>query len=191
MPRVPPDARQLLLPWRTALPLRHAILRDQESQALEKLALFSEQLQRRQSCKKRPVTASDIAQIVSESTGIEVSSLMSRLLPKSDQSRRLLSLEENLSKRVIGQPEAVSAVSRAIRRSRVGLNDPHRPAASFLFLGPTGVGKTELCKALAEELFGSDECMIRLDMSEYMEKHSVSRMIGSPPGYIGFEEGLS
>ncbi|WP_076917996.1 ATP-dependent Clp protease ATP-binding subunit [Negativibacillus massiliensis] len=166
-----------------------AILRDQESQALEKLTLFSEQLQRRQSCKKRPVTASDIAQIVSESTGIEVSSLMSRLLPKSDQSRRLLSLEENLSKRVIGQPEAVSAVSRAIRRSRVGLNDPHRPAASFLFLGPTGVGKTELCKALAEELFGSDECMIRLDMSEYMEKHSVSRMIGSPPGYIGFEEG--
>lgn len=166
-----------------------AILRDQESQALEKLTLFSEQLQRRQSCKKRPVTASDIAQIISESTGIEVSSLMSRLLPKSDQSRRLLSLEENLSKRVIGQPEAVSAVSRAIRRSRVGLNDPHRPAASFLFLGPTGVGKTELCKALAEELFGSDECMIRLDMSEYMEKHSVSRMIGSPPGYIGFEEG--
>lgn len=166
-----------------------AILRDQESQALEKLTLFSEQLQRRQSCKKRPVTASDIAQIVSESTGIEVSSLMSRLLPKSDQSRRLLSLEENLSKRVIGQPEAVSAVSRAIRRSRVGLNDPHRPAASFLFLGPTGVGKTELCKALAEELFGSDECMIRLDMSEYMEKHSVSRMIGSPPGYVGFEEG--
>lgn len=166
-----------------------AILRDQESQALEKLTLFSEQLQRRQSCKKRPVTASDIAQIVSESTGIEVSSLMSRLLPKSDQSRRLLSLEENLSKRVIGQPEAVSAVSRAIRRSRVGLNDPHRPAASFFFLGPTGVGKTELCKALAEELFGSDECMIRLDMSEYMEKHSVSRMIGSPPGYIGFEEG--
>lgn len=166
-----------------------AILRDQESQALEKLTLFSEQLQRRQSCKKRPVTASDIAQIVSESTGIEVSSLMSRLLPKSDQSRRLLSLEENLSKRVIGQPEAVSAVSRAIRRSRVGLNDPRRPAASFLFLGPTGVGKTELCKALAEELFGSDECMIRLDMSEYMEKHSVSRMIGSPPGYVGFEEG--
>lgn len=166
-----------------------AILRDQESQALEKLTLFSEQLQRRQSCKKRPVTASDIAQIISESTGIEVSSLMSRLLPKSDQSRRLLSLEENLSKRVIGQPEAVSAVSRAIRRSRVGLNDPRRPAASFLFLGPTGVGKTELCKALAEELFGSDECMIRLDMSEYMEKHSVSRMIGSPPGYVGFEEG--
>lgn len=166
-----------------------AALRDKEAQALDRLTLFSERMQRQEHRQKPVVTAQDIAQIISENTGIEVSSLMARTLPKSAQSRQLMQLEDALSKRVIGQPEAVRAVSRAIRRSRVGLNDPRRPCASFLFLGPTGVGKTELCKALAEELFGSDDCMIRLDMSEYMEKHSVSRMIGSPPGYVGFEEG--
>ncbi len=166
-----------------------ALLRDREAQALEHLTLFAERKRTEESSSKPTVTAQDVAQIISESTGIEVSSLMSRMLPQSEQTCRLLHLESALSKRVIGQEDAVKAVSQAIRRSRVGLNDPHRPCASFLFLGPTGVGKTELCKALAEELFGSEECMIRLDMSEYMEKHSVSRMIGSPPGYIGFEEG--
>ena len=158
-----------------------ASLRDREAQALEELSLFSERSQRQERRKQPCVTVQDVAQIISEGTGIEVSALMARTLPQSVQTRQLMQLEEHLSQRVIGQPEAVQAVSRAIRRSRVGLNDPNRPCASFLFLGPTGVGKTELCKALAQELFGSDDCMIRLDMSEYMEQHSVSRMIGSPP----------
>jgi len=105
------------------------------------------------------------------------------------ESTRLLKLEDTLHKRVVGQHEAVDAVSKAIRRGRVGLKDPKRPIGSFLFLGPTGVGKTELSKALAEAVFGDENAMIRLDMSEYMEKHSVSKMIGSPPGYVGFEEG--
>ena len=101
----------------------------------------------------------------------------------------LLNLEKELEKRVIGQTEAVNAVSKAIRRARAGLHDPKRPLGSFLFLGPTGVGKTELCRALSEAVFGSEDAMIRLDMSEYMEKHTVSRMVGSPPGYVGYEEG--
>lgn len=166
-----------------------AALRDQQTQTLEQLALFSEKLQKERRSRRKQVTANDIAQVVSESTGIEVSSLMSRMLPASRQSQQLLGLEQALSRRVIGQPQAVQAVCRAIRRARVGLNDPARPYASFLFLGPTGVGKTELCKSLAEQLFGSADCMIRLDMSEYMEKHTVSRLVGSPPGYVGFEEG--
>ena len=166
-----------------------AILRDRQNQTVEQLALLTDQLQKKRGGLRGAVTARDIAQVVSESTGIQVSSLMSRILPQSAQSRRLLGMEQSLSRRVVGQQEAVHAVCRAIRRARVGLNDPRRPYASFLFLGPTGVGKTELCKALAEELFGSQDCMIRLDMSEYMEKHSVARMIGSPPGYVGFEEG--
>src|SRR5699024_7021624 len=102
---------------------------------------------------------------------------------------KLLHLEDTLHKRVIGQKEAVSAVSKAIKRGRVGLKDPNRPVGSFLFLGPTGVGKTELSKALSEALFGTENAIIRIDMSEYMEKHSVSKMIGSPPGYVGYEEG--
>ena len=102
---------------------------------------------------------------------------------------RMLRLEETLHKRVVGQDEAVTAVAKAIRRSRVGLKDPKRPIGSFLFLGPTGVGKTELCKTLAETMFGDENAMIRLDMSEYMEKHTVSRLVGSPPGYVGHEEG--
>ena len=109
-------------------------------------------------------------------------------LTESD-TERLKNLEKILQKRVIGQDEAVSAVARAVKRGRVGLKDPKRPIGSFLFLGPTGVGKTELSKALAEALFGKEEAMIRVDMSEYMEKHSVSKMIGSPPGYVGHEEG--
>lgn len=105
------------------------------------------------------------------------------------EASRLQKLEETLHKRVIGQEEAVSAVSKAVRRGRVGLKDPKRPIGSFLFLGPTGVGKTEVSKALAEAVFGNEESMIRVDMSEYMEKASVSKMIGSPPGYVGYEEG--
>ncbi len=129
------------------------------------------------------VTAEDIAEIVSADTGIDVSRLTSR------QSERLLRLEEELHHRVVGQEEAVSAVSRAIRRGRVGISDPGRPVGSFLFLGPTGVGKTELSKALAESLFSDENAMIRLDMSEFMEKHAVSKLIGSPPGYVGYDEG--
>ncbi len=125
----------------------------------------------------------EIAQIVASWTGVPVARLT------EDETRRLLKLEEILHKRLIGQDEAVAAVSRAIRRAYAGLKDPKRPIGSFLFLGPTGVGKTELCRALGEALFGDENAVIRIDMSEYMEKHSVSRMIGSPPGYIGHEEG--
>nr|WP_294680492.1 ATP-dependent Clp protease ATP-binding subunit [uncultured Anaerotignum sp.] len=129
------------------------------------------------------VTADDVAEIVSRWTGIPVQSM------KEEESQRLLHLEETLHKRVIGQDEAVKALAKAVRRGRVGLKDPNRPIGSFLFLGPTGVGKTELSKALAEALFGDENAMVRIDMSEYMEKHSVSRMVGSPPGYVGYEEG--
>ena len=125
----------------------------------------------------------DIAEVVSDWTKIPVSRL------KEEESKRLLHLEETLHKRVVGQNEAVEAVAKAIKRGRVGLKDPKRPIGSFLFLGPTGVGKTELSKALAEAVFGDEKALIRVDMSEYMEKHSVSKMIGSPPGYVGFEEG--
>lgn len=129
------------------------------------------------------VTAEDIAGIVSMWTGIPVANL------SADETKRLRNMESILHRRVIGQNEAVTAVSRAIRRGRVGLSDPDRPIGSFLFLGPTGVGKTELCRALAEAVFGESDAMIRLDMSEYMEKHAVSKLIGSPPGYVGYEDG--
>ena len=129
------------------------------------------------------VTEKEIAEIVSSWTGVPVSQLT------EEESARLLKMEDVLHERIIGQNEAVTAVSKAIRRGRVGLKDPNRPIGSFIFLGPTGVGKTELCKALASAMFGSDDMMIRLDMSEYMEKHTVSRLVGSPPGYVGFEEG--
>ena len=131
----------------------------------------------------RQVTAADVAQVVSLWTEIPLRSL------DEGESQRLQGLEEQLKQRIIGQDEAVSAVARAIRRSRVGLKDPRRPVGSFLFLGPTGVGKTELCRALAATVYGDENAMIRLDMSEYMEKHSVSRLIGSPPGYVGYEDG--
>ena len=133
--------------------------------------------------KKMQVTEENIAQIVSSWTKIPVQKLAQK------ESKRLASLEKELHKRVIGQEEAVEAVAKAIKRGRVGLKDPARPIGSFLFLGPTGVGKTELSKALAETVFGSEQAMIRVDMSEYMEKHSVSKLIGSPPGYVGYEEG--
>ena len=129
------------------------------------------------------MTADNVAEIVSRWTGIPVQSM------QEEESQRLLHLEEVLHKRVIGQDEAVKALAKAVRRGRVGLKDPNRPIGSFLFLGPTGVGKTELSKALAEALFGDENAMVRIDMSEYMEKHSVSRMVGSPPGYVGYEEG--
>ncbi|MBC7345126.1 MAG: AAA family ATPase, partial [Clostridia bacterium] len=131
---------------------------------------------------KSVVTEEDVAEIVSSWTGIPVTKLA------EEETQRLLRLEEVLHGRVIGQDEAVRAVSRAIRRARAGLKDPKRPIGSFIFLGPTGVGKTELARALAEALFGDEDAMIRLDMSEYMEKHTVSRLIGAPPGYVGYEE---
>lgn len=129
------------------------------------------------------LTVNDIAQVIAQTTGIPVTQL------KQEEKQKLVHLEKELHKRVIGQEEAVSAVSEAIRRARVGLKDPNRPIASFIFLGPTGVGKTELAKALAEYVFGSEKNMVRLDMSEYMEQHSVAKLIGSPPGYVGYEEG--
>jgi ATP-dependent Clp protease ATP-binding subunit ClpB len=132
---------------------------------------------------RNKVTDEEVAEVVSKWTGIPVSKML------EGEKEKLLQMEEALSKRVVGQTEAVHAVSDAIRRSRAGLSDPNRPNGSFLFLGPTGVGKTELCKALAEFLFDTEEAMVRIDMSEFMEKHSVARLIGAPPGYVGYEEG--
>src|SRR3982075_4229484 len=129
------------------------------------------------------VGAEEIAEVVSRATGIPVSKMM------QGERDKLLAMEAKLHERVVGQDEAISAVADAIRRSRAGLADPNRPYGSFLFLGPTGVGKTELCKALAAFLFDSQEHLIRIDMSEFMEKHSVARLIGAPPGYVGYEEG--
>ena len=149
-------------------------------ESYEKLKKRQEQ---RYNNKKMQVTEENIAQILSSWTKIPVQKLAQK------ESKRLASLEKELHKRVIGQEEAVEAVAKAIKRGRVGLKDPARPIGSFLFLGPTGVGKTELSKALAETVFGSEQAMIRVDMSEYMEKHSVSKLIGSPPGYVGYEEG--
>lgn len=132
---------------------------------------------------KTKVTEDEIADIVSRLTGIPVSKMM------QGEKERLLHMETQLHKRMVGQDEAICAVANAIRRSRSGISDPNKPIASFLFLGPTGVGKTELSKSLAEFMFGSESHLIRIDMSEYMEKHSVSRLIGAPPGYIGYEQG--
>src|SRR5690606_14637073 len=129
------------------------------------------------------VTAEEIAEVVSRWTGIPVSKML------EGEREKLLRMEEQLHTRVVGQDEAIQVVADAVRRSRAGLSDPNRPSGSFLFLGPTGVGKTELTKALAEFLFDSDEAMVRIDMSEFMEKHSVARLIGAPPGYVGYEEG--
>jgi ATP-dependent Clp protease ATP-binding subunit ClpB len=129
------------------------------------------------------VTDSDIAQVVSRWTGVPVDRML------EGERDKLLQMEGKLHTRVVGQDEAVAAVSNAVRRARAGLQDPNRPIGSFLFLGPTGVGKTELCKALAEFLFDDEQAMIRIDMSEYMEKHAVARLIGAPPGYVGYEEG--
>jgi len=132
---------------------------------------------------KEEVDAEDVAEVVSKWTGVPVSKLM------EGEMAKLLRMEEVLHERVVGQDEAVAAVSNAIRRSRAGLSDPHRPIGSFLFLGPTGVGKTELARSLAEFLFDDVRAMVRIDMSEYQEKHSVARLIGAPPGYVGYDEG--
>merc|ERR1712170_257954 len=129
------------------------------------------------------VSESDIAAIVSLWTGVPVEKV------SSDETERLIKMEATLHTRVIGQEEAIVAISKAIRRARVGLRNPNRPIASFIFAGPTGVGKTELTKALSDYMFSSEESMIRLDMSEYMEKHTVAKLIGSPPGYVGYNEG--
>ena len=160
-----------------------SLIQKEQTQAEEKLYSVKKRFRKRTAVSKPEVTEEDIAEVVSAWTKVPV-----QKLAESDADR-LKKLENVLHKRVIGQEEAVSAVARAVRRGRVGLKDPRRPIGSFLFLGPTGVGKTELSKALAEALFGSEESMIRVDMSEYMEKHSVAKMIGSPPGYVGHEEG--
>ncbi|MFB0970841.1 MAG: AAA family ATPase, partial [Pseudomonadales bacterium] len=129
------------------------------------------------------VTDEEIAEVVSKWTGIPVAKML------EGEKDKLLHLEDELHKQVVGQHEAVNTVSNAVRRSRAGISDPNRPNGSFLFLGPTGVGKTELCKALARFLFDTEDALIRIDMSEFMEKHSVARLIGAPPGYVGYEEG--
>ena len=159
-----------------------AQLRDIEKNYQDQVEIERDK-RRKNNTQHRPVTAEDIAAVVSGWTGIPVTRLT------EDEGQRLLHMEETLHERVVGQDEAVKAVARAIRRGRVGLKDPKRPIGSFLFLGPTGVGKTELCKSLAEAMFGDENAMIRIDMSEYMERHTVSRLIGSPPGYVGHEEG--
>ncbi len=150
---------------------------------VEELSARLAELQKVQKFLKEEVEADDIAEVVAEWTGIPVKRLM------SSERKRLTQLEGHLGERVIGQPEAVRAVSNAVRRSRAGLQDPHRPVGSFIFLGPTGVGKTETARALAEFLFDDERAMVRLDMSEYMEKHAVARLVGAPPGYVGYDEG--
>ncbi len=160
-----------------------AHLRDRKKELQNEMSARRSAWEHSRNSKVEIVGEEEVAQIVAAWTGVPVSKLT------EDESKRLINLENVLHERVVGQHEAVKSVARAIRRARAGLKDPHRPIGSFIFLGPTGVGKTELCKALAEALFGDEDSMIRVDMSEYMEKHSVSRMIGSPPGYVGHEEG--
>ena len=160
-----------------------AKLRDKEQKEKEKLEQLKKEWENKNQIKDVKVTEEEIAEVVSSWTGVPVAKLTEA------EAERLRNLEKELHKRVIGQEDALTAVSKAIRRGRVGLKDPKRPIGSFIFLGPTGVGKTETCKALAEALFGDENAMIRIDMSEYMEKHTVSKLIGSPPGYVGFEEG--
>ena len=162
---------------------RAAHLRDEEKELAQKLEEQRGHWQEKNAGITGEVSAADIAEIVSSWTGVPVVQLTEA------EGQRLLRMEEILHERIVGQDEAVTAVAKAIRRGRVGLKDPRRPIGSFIFLGPTGVGKTELCKALAEAMFGDENAMIRLDMSEYMEKHTVSRLVGSPPGYVGYDEG--
>ena len=158
-------------------------LHREQKEAEKKLEQAKKRFNKKNEKKKVPVTEEDVADVISMWTRIPVTRL------NESESERLKKLDKTLEKRVIGQEEAIQALSKAVKRGRVGLKDPARPIGSFLFLGPTGVGKTELSKALAEALFGNEEDMIRVDMSEYMEKHSVSKMIGSPPGYVGHEDG--
>lgn len=162
---------------------RAAELRDREKQISAELEEKQAAWKKQTGKSRDEVGEAEVAQIVASWTGIPITQLT------TEESERLLHLEDELHRRIVGQEEAVKAVSRAIRRGRVGLKDPKKPVGSFIFLGPTGVGKTELCKALAAAMFGDENAMIRLDMSEYMEKHTVSRLVGSPPGYVGYEEG--
>ena len=158
-------------------------LRDQEQKVRQELESRKSEWQKTQDHHDAQVTADDIAHIVAAWTGIPVKQLA------QEESERLMNMESILHSRVIGQEEAVTAVARAIRRARAGLKDPKRPIGSFIFLGPTGVGKTELARALAESMFGDEDAMIRIDMSEFMERHSTARLVGAPPGYVGFDEG--
>ena len=158
-------------------------IKKKQLKKMEKLGKLNEKWNSDKANKRMVVGENEIADVVSDWTKIPVKKLA------MEESERLMNLEKILHERVVGQDEAVTAVAKAIRRGRVGLKDPKRPIGSFLFLGPTGVGKTELSKALADAMFGSENALIRVDMSEYMEKHSVSKMIGSPPGYVGYEEG--
>lgn len=160
-----------------------AHMRDKENEMKKLLGEEKEKWRNQSSHEIKEVTSEDIAQIVSSWTGVPVVQLT------QEESQRLLSMEQVLHQRIVGQDKAVSGIARAIRRGRVGLKNPNRPMGSFIFLGPTGVGKTELCKALSEAMFSDENAIIKLDMSEYMEKHTISKLIGSPPGYVGFEDG--
>lgn len=160
-----------------------ASLRDKEQKLKDEVEKTKNEWKEKQGQESSEVTLDDIAHVVSTWTGVPVSRM------EKSEKERLLNLEENLHDRVIGQEEAVQSISKAIRRARAGLKDPKRPIGSFIFLGPTGVGKTELARALASTMFGEEDAMIRIDMSEYMEKHATSRLVGSPPGYVGYDEG--
>ena len=162
---------------------RASSLRDDEANMKDRIREVSEEWRRQNDANKPTVTEDDVAEVVATMTGVPVTKLT------EGESERLLKLEETLHNRVIGQSDAVTAISKAIRRARVGLKSPNRPIGSFIFSGPTGVGKTELAKALAEAIFGSEDNMIRVDMSEFMEKHSTAKLIGSPPGYVGYDDG--
>ncbi|HEY2585798.1 MAG TPA: ATP-dependent chaperone ClpB [Tepidisphaeraceae bacterium] len=169
--------------WEVAARIQYGELRDLKRQLEEAQKRIHELSNDGQALVKEEVTADEIAEVVSRWTGVPVTRML------EGEREKLLKMEERLGQRVIGQDAAVRAVADAVRRSRAGLGDPNRPIGSFMFLGPTGVGKTELCKALAEFLFDDEDAMIRIDMSEYMEQHSVARLIGAPPGYVGYEEG--
>jgi ATP-dependent Clp protease ATP-binding subunit ClpB len=169
--------------YNKAAELRYGKLSEIQKQIKEKEANLAEKQTSGKSLLREEVTESDIAEIISKWSGIPISKLV------ESEKEKLLHLEDQLHQRVIGQDEAVTAVAESIQRSRAGLSDPDRPTASFIFLGPTGVGKTELAKALAWTLFDTEEAIVRIDMSEYMEKHTVSRLMGAPPGYVGYEEG--
>ncbi|MBN2462858.1 MAG: ATP-dependent Clp protease ATP-binding subunit, partial [Dehalococcoidia bacterium] len=160
-----------------------AELRDREVQLVDKISVMEQKWQEDQQQEKPVVTEEDIAEVVSMWTGVPVVRMT------TDETSRLLQMEEALHKRIIGQDEAINVVSKAVRRARAGLKEPRHPIGSFIFLGPTGVGKTELVRALAEFMFGSEDAMVRLDMSEFMERHTVARLVGAPPGYVGYDEG--
>src|SRR5439155_14495867 len=160
-----------------------AQLRDKERVLRQKLEELESSWKREKGRDISTVAADDIADVVSSWTGIPVTRLV------EEETQRLLKMEDSIHERIVGQEEAVSAVAKPVRRARTGLKDPRRPVGSFIFLGPTGVGTTELARALAEFLFGDEDAMVRLDMSEYQERHTVSRMIGAPPGYVGYDEG--